>query len=458
MHSLINQLKSEFKSTTPTYNELGKLVRSLELDQLDYKKHLPDLPENGDYGRNIMLLDPLECVLLFWPPKCESAIHYHAGFWGYVMVAEGCCDNVEFKLEKGQLIETRTLRGLPGGILNEPDGTIHKICNPSETENLVTIHFYYPALDNLNNLAIYGENGTLGVLNEHAKAASFKEPQEHFKKLEHNAFEYIPFINTKNAKSHHILPVIPKPNCEIINNMIGSYYSEQAQHYDLFDFNHPTRKKYTKKINALIHSAIDKEKKIDSLLALACGTGRRAMNIKKDSLHNYHVVGVDLSSEMCKIAEERGIETITGSWLDVDLGERKFDACTFLYAFGHITTSEDRLKAIRKISTHLNPGGLLFFDVFNLFDKYEWGKNALKTYQDMNLNEWGYEEGDVFYKKTDGNEVAFLHYFKETEITSLLEDAGFVIDEILHVGYVHRSGEILDKQDEGSLFITARKL
>lgn len=96
-------------------------------------------------------------------------------------------------------------RALPGGLMNEPEGTIPKIVNPSETETLTTIHFYYPALENLNNLTIYGEDGRLGVLNEKAAAASFSEPREHFKTLQINAFKFISYADLKKCKkSSHI--------------------------------------------------------------------------------------------------------------------------------------------------------------------------------------------------------------------------------------------------------------
>ena len=110
--------------------------------------------------------------------------------------------------------------------MNKPDETIHKIVNPNSTETLTTIHFYYPTLENLNNLTIYGEDGRLGVLNEKAAAASFREPRVHFKTLQNNAFKFISYADSKNAKSHHIFPIIPKPPCTQINKMIGGYYSE----------------------------------------------------------------------------------------------------------------------------------------------------------------------------------------------------------------------------------------
>ena len=60
-------------------------------------------------------------------------------------------------------------------------------------------------------------------------------------------------------------------------------------------------------------------------------------------------------------------------------------------------------------------------------------------------------------KKVDGEQFAFLHYFTEDEITSLLEETGFELDQMLNIGYVKKSGKILDARDEGAFFIKARK-
>lgn len=75
----------------------------------------------------------------------------------------------------------------------------------------------------------------------------------------------------------------------------------------------------------------------------------------------------------------------------------------------------------------------------------------------MDLAPWGNEKGDVFYKKTDGNEITFMHYFDEIDLVKLLNEAGLKVEYVKHVGYVHKSGEILSANDEGSLFIKAIK-
>ncbi len=457
MQHVIEVINTTFSDEKPSYAMLGKLVKSLDVDKIDFTEALPDITETSQYARNILQTQPLECILLHWPAGVESAIHYHGGFWGYVMVLQGTCDNITYKLGKGRLTEDKSLRAIKGGVINEPDGTIHKIVNPSKNQALVTLHFYYPALENLNNLVLYSEDGTKGILNEKAACASFDEAKAHFKLLEENAFTFHSYLQSPNAKSHRLYPIIPKPSSSQINEMIGTYYCEQAEQYDLFDFNHSSRKKYTEKINSMIANELNQSAKVKKYLALACGTGRRAIDIQSQSEHDYQITGVDLSLGMCEIATSRGLKMHEGDWLSVDVTESEFDVCTFLYAFGHLTTHDERKQALLKIYSKLKKGGILFFDVFNVNDKYEWGANAVDRYHDYGLDQWGYECGDVFYKKTEGEEIAFLHYFDQQSLANLLVECGFKVACIHHIGYVHKSGEILDKEDEGSLFIKAVK-
>lgn len=456
MDGIVQHLQN-FQSHDLTYEILGQYVKSLDVSKISYEDKLPPILNPNKYNRNILLLEPLEVVVLHWPPEVESAIHYHQGFWGYVLVLEGTCDNVEYEHKGNQLIENRTIRAIKGGILDEPDGVIHKIVNPSKTDHLVTLHFYYPALETLDDLVLYEpEKRTIGVLNEKAQTASFEEPEEHFKSLKENAFEFVPFSKSVLGKSHRILPILPKPKSNQIREMINRYYGEQAEQYDFFDLKHETRNRFIDSINCLIAEDLTNQDDLDHVLAIACGTGRRAVKIRELSDHDYRITCVDMSEEMCCKATERGVTTYPGDWLEVQVGEEQFDIVTFLYAFGHIPTRSERKKALQKIYDKLKPGGMLYLDLFNANDENEWGPKALQTFNKMGLHRFGYEKGDVFYKKTNGKSIAFLHYFEQDSICELLREVGFEIGYVKNVGYSHKCGQILS-EEEGILFIKAIK-
>lgn len=449
MNDLMNQIQNHFQSEV-TYSTLGDFIERVDFSMLDYQEDLPIVSDPGEYGRKILCMEPCECVLLHWPPECESAIHFHQGFYGYVVVLEGWCKDVGYEFESGFLSEIKSVQCFQGSIIPEQDGIIHKLCNPSKNQTLVTLHFYYPALESLKGMKIFDLiNKKIAVLSENAPSASFNGPQENFDDIIENAFEY-----KAKGKSHKMIIVSPKPEPDRINSMLMDYYNEQASFYDLFDLNHPTRRPYTESLNQLIAKDLSNYNSIGNLLSIACGTGRRSKEISVISGHDFEITGIDLSEEMCKEARSRGIDAIAGHWLEVDLPpERKFDAAIFLYAFGHIPNENLRLETLVKIRKHLKKGAPFYFDVFNLNDQNEWGPAALKSYEKYNLAELGYDRGDIFYQKADGHATAYLHYFSEVEITGLLEKAGFEIEWIRYVGYVKNSGELLDNPNEGFFFI-----
>ena len=263
--------------------------------------------------------------------------------------------------------------------------------------------------------------------------------------------------------------------------MVSGYYEEQAREYDNFDTRHESRNAYVQKINELVAKDLVQQNsgwppsdgsagtrvvpsdgsvgKINNMLILACGTGRRAIEIKEQTKLDYEITCVEMSKEMCKIAQQRGLNVINAAWLDADLRNGLlFDAVTFLYAFGHIPSEEERKKVLMKVNKHLNIGGHFYFDAFNIKDKNEWGASAVKNYEKFNLSNFDYQKGDVFYKKVDGEQFAFLHYFTEDEIISLLGKTGFELDQMLNIGYVNKSGEVLNAKDEGAFFIKAKKV
>ena len=387
MLKIVKDLR-QFNSSNLNFHSLGEYVQQLDISNIDFQSHLPLITNPNNYSRNILLLEPLECVLLHWPPGVESAVHFHQGFWGFVLVLEGTCDNIEYKHTGNQLKEIRTIRAIKAGVIAEPDGIIHKIANPSKTETLVTCHIYYPALETLDGLALYNmETGTIGILNEKAKTASFSEPKEHFKEWNEKAFEVNHLNQPKKESTHQIFPVIPKPSANKIKSMISRYYGEQAKKYDQLDLQRAPRKQYLDTIDRLIANDLDKLTKLENLLAIASGTGRRTVKIRNLTGRKYKITGVDICEEMCLEAEARNIQSHASAWLDVELPNATFEAATILYAFGHIPSLQGRKLTLEKIYNKLSPEGVLFLDVFNSKDQHEWGPNAITIFEELELQE-----------------------------------------------------------------------
>ena len=458
MQSLQNKINN-YKEVI-TFPALKIFIQSLDIDSLEYQNFIEEPEMEGDYGRNILTLEPFECVLINWPAGVESAVHHHQGLFGYVLVLEGELDNHSYLEKDNKLIEARIDKYVVGGLMPEPDGVIHKLCNSSESKRAITLHFYYPAIHSFEGMRIFNlETGDEGILSDNAKTACWSDVEEHFTEIKKKTFEYVSNRDLSHNKSHIISSVFPKPAVDRINEMNGEYFCEQAEQYDFSDFNHPDRKSYTGTIDTLIAEDIKSENRTKKHLDIATGTGRRALEIREKSNINYELVGVDISEEMCKIAESRGIRTYHQDWANDDshTGEM-FDSVTFLYAFGHIASLKHRLKTLKKINSYLNKGGYLYVDLFSAINKNEWGPLASKVFEENKLGDFNYQKGDVFYKKLGLNKLAFLHYFEIGEIEDLLNECGFEIVWVKNVGYAKNAGQIVTSGNEGNYFVKAKKV
>ncbi len=460
MNELIQKIK-DLPHQEVDYKFLKSFVDSIDVDQLDFQDFLPKPNTPFEYGRNILTLQPFECVLLNWPPGVESAIHLHKGLFGFVLVLQGGINN-HFYLEKpGELTEYEIQTYLPKGMLYEPDGAIHKIANNSKTQNAVTLHFYYPAIENLEGIQIYQETtGNIGILSKHAKSACWSDDPKHFDSIQYNAFKFLSLQDQFQNKSHLIHPVYPKPSSDNIKKMNKAYYNEQAFIYDELDQKNSIRKAYTEGIDNLIASDFkNNPNTIHKVLDIATGTGRRPIHIKILSGFNYSIFGVESSEEMALKAGQKGIPVILADWISFNLQkEAPFDAITLLYGFGHIPNIESRIKLLQNINQHLKLGASFYFDTFNINNQNEWGPTCKKHFEQYRQQENGYQEGDIFYKRLEGEEIAFLHYFNKEELLNLLVQTGFEMEYCKIIGYIDNPGEELNNDNQGLYFIKAKKI
>lgn len=191
MIELIEKIKS-FEIDV-NFDNLGKFIKAINIDSINYEAFINE-PENiGDYGRNILTVDPFECILINWPAGVESAVHHHKGLYGYVWVLEGELDNVSYKFDINKLLEYSIDRYGRDGLTPEPDGIIHKLRNNSKTKRAITLHFYYPAIHSFEGMKIFNlENGQVGILSKQAKTANWSLNTGHFKEILENAFEFVP--------------------------------------------------------------------------------------------------------------------------------------------------------------------------------------------------------------------------------------------------------------------------
>lgn len=260
--------------------------------------------------------------------------------------------------------------------------------------------------------------------------------------------------------SYEMVTPIPKPDANQIERLVAEYFDSEAAHYDEFDEEVPRRKLITARVNQIIADDLSTNDIVpQSILSVACGTGRRELEIRQLSGLDYKITGTDISPQMCNEATGNGLEVVCGQWPSVAslLPQSEFNNVLFLYTMGLLPSRERRVNALSGFNRELKHHGTLYFDVESLNDKYDWGSKAKERYAGEDLGSHGYEIGDVFYKKVGGEHLSFFHYCSEAELIQLLGQAGFETGRVWYIGYFHRSGEIVDSEREGSLLIKARK-
>ena len=192
MEKIISKLKVlEAENITP--NLLNEILSMYNQNEIDFSKYIPE-GHSDTYLRTCLLKEPIEALILKWDAGCETAIHHHYGFWGYVLVLSGEGLNIDFEYdETNQILRKTNEQHLkPGMLVHELKDAVHQLKNISNKEPLIAFHLYHPAQRTLDNCLIFDiDKKRIGKLSINAKSASWKEPEENFIEIHDNAFTYI---------------------------------------------------------------------------------------------------------------------------------------------------------------------------------------------------------------------------------------------------------------------------
>jgi ubiquinone/menaquinone biosynthesis C-methylase UbiE len=147
-------------------------------------------------------------------------------------------------------------------------------------------------------------------------------------------------------------------------------YDRSAEIYDaVYSF-----KSYEKEA-AKLHELIQKHKRStdNDLLEVACGTGGHITYLK----NNYSIEGLDINQQMLRLARKKhpGIVFHRGDMVSFKL-KKHFDAITCLFsAIGHLKTKRKLGLAVRNMSRHLKPGGVLLVEPW--FTPQQWHDGSI---------------------------------------------------------------------------------
>lgn len=118
---------------------------------------------------------------------------------------------------------------------------------------------------------------------------------------------------------------------------------------------------------------------------------------------------------------------------------------------GHIVQLEDRERAVKNISKLLCDGGLLFIDVNNRLNVSQYGVfRVLKNLASVLLR----QKGGLFSLPVHDS-VSHVYLSNKWELSDLLNQNGFVVEEMLYVHY--QKGTLERSWTKGQILAICRK-
>lgn len=153
-------------------------------------------------------------------------------------------------------------------------------------------------------------------------------------------------------------------------------FSKSAKYYD--EIYNATGKNYSREANK-VHKLVQKHGRSDgkSMLDVCCGTGHHTGLLKE----HYQVEGLDLDPNMLSVARKKHpkITFHKGDMVNFKL-YKKFDAIICLFSsIGYVKTKPNLNKAIRTMTAHLLPGGVMLIEPW--FSPVEWNTGRVFNLQ-----------------------------------------------------------------------------
>ena len=180
----------------------------------------------------------------------------------------------------------------------------------------------------------------------------------------------------------------------------------------------------------------------DSVLDLACGTGRHSVEL---ATRGVDVVGVDFNASALAIAEQSAKErSVSPTFLHRDMRdlvwEEQFDAAfNYFSSFGYFEDDTENLRAAEGVVRALRPDGRFLIEthvmesVFPDFRSHLWNRWDETSRLDHVLQDtrWDAERGrvDTDWTFVRGGDVTTAHssmrLYTYRELSELLREAGF---------------------------------
>ena len=186
-----------------------------------------------------------------------------------------------------------------------------------------------------------------------------------------NSKKIIKFKEVKDRFSKEIFIYNKCTNCGLVfldsiplEKDILKYYPDNYEAYQLINDDKVLDKKI-KLISRLCAQC-------SSILDIGCSNGSFLISAKENNFE--HIFGIELNTQIAKIASDRGVEIIGRTLDDASKTGMTFDVITLWDVFEHLP---DPINALKKTFIMLNQDGFLFLSIPNLnsFDRFLFGKN-----------------------------------------------------------------------------------
>lgn len=172
------------------------------------------------------------------------------------------------------------------------------------------------------------------------------------------------------------------------------------------------------------------------LVDLGCGTGRLLLPFAR---RGYHVLGVDLSLEMLRVAAAKAraegltVPLVQANLVELDgLASGAFDYAACLFStLGMVMGAENRRRVVAQVYRLLRPGGRFVLHVHNRWFNVWVPQGRRWLLRNLAASLLGQAEGgDCRMPPHQGIAGLSLHLFTRREVTRLLEEAGFQLREV----------------------------
>jgi len=197
-----------------------------------------------------------------------------------------------------------------------------------------------------------------------------------------------------------------------------SDYDKSARYYDLIQSRFIDYSAEVKNIHKIFQTH-----NIHTVLDLACGTGSHLIELTK---LGYQCTGIDLSSEMIKIASKKAkAQNLSINFIVANMKEylpkQKFDAILGLYALTSLETNEDFGIVLANTHKSLQSEGLFYFNLLNAnFEGMEKFQNSSPSfYMDVIVNKPG-------VRLVRFNQTVFNGYIQDWKTVDLIAEGNGV--------------------------------